>query len=171
MTIGAHRSRCWGWVRGQFIDPATLRDIPAGLHVERTVNRQGSIGIQRFYTYAERGLARQRVSIWLYEGQMQIEYRQTMLARYAATYDRKHTRVRAITQPQIRHTAYADAQLELWELDDTQWRKVLERPLLPRQRTWHGNQGGEQLPLPLANLVLILILCGSSVGLRQRAAG
>ena len=31
----------------------------------------------RFYLYAENGLSRQRVSIWIYEGQLRIEYHKT----------------------------------------------------------------------------------------------
>jgi hypothetical protein len=69
--------------------------------------------VQRFYIYAERGLARQRVSVWLYEGRLHIEYQQTMLAQYAYRYDRKHKRLRAVDQPQIERTVFADPQLEL----------------------------------------------------------
>jgi hypothetical protein len=42
----------------------------------------GFISIQRFYIYAEPGLSRQRVAIWIYEGQLHIEYRETLIARY-----------------------------------------------------------------------------------------
>jgi hypothetical protein len=71
------------WVRGRVVDPETLRSVLRHLEVERTVNRQGYISVQRFYIYAERGPARKRVAIWLYEGRLHIEYQQTMLARYA----------------------------------------------------------------------------------------
>jgi hypothetical protein len=40
------------------------------------------VSIQRFYIYAERGLAQQRVSICLYEGRLHIAYREVLLARY-----------------------------------------------------------------------------------------
>jgi hypothetical protein len=40
------------------------------------------VSVQRFYVYAERGLSRQRVSVWICEGQLHIEYRETLLARY-----------------------------------------------------------------------------------------
>jgi len=71
------------WVRGRVIDPETLRSVLRHVQYERAVDRAGYISIQRFYIYAERGLARQRVSIWLYEGRLHIEYQQIMLARYA----------------------------------------------------------------------------------------
>lgn len=44
------------------------------LQVERVVTLRGYVSIQRFYLYAERGLARKQVSIWLMEGR-QVIYR------------------------------------------------------------------------------------------------
>jgi hypothetical protein len=37
------------------------------------------LSIQRFYIYAEQGLSRQLVSVWIYEGQLRIEYRETLV--------------------------------------------------------------------------------------------
>jgi hypothetical protein len=54
---------------------------------------------------------------------------QTLLAHYSYRYDQSERRVTAIDQPQLYRTAYASQQLELWEMDDDQWRKVLERQL------------------------------------------
>ena len=31
--------------------------------------------------------------------------------------------------PKLYQTVFASPQLELWELDDTQWRKIVERPM------------------------------------------
>jgi transposase len=121
------------WVRGRLVEPDTLRQVLRQVQLERLVDRRGYISVQRFYIYAERGLARQRVSVWLYEGRLHIEYQQTMLARYAYRYDRKQKRLQAVDQPQIQRTIYADPQLELWELDDEQWRKVLERHIRLRR--------------------------------------
>jgi len=43
------------------------------------VNPYGFVSIQRFYIYAEQGLSRQRVAVWIYEGQLRIEYREGAL--------------------------------------------------------------------------------------------
>jgi hypothetical protein len=139
-----------GWVRGRLVAPDTLRQVLRHVQVERTVNRQGYISIQRFYLYAERGLARQRVSIWLYEGRLYIEYHQTLLARYSYRYDRRQKQLRAVEQPQLYRTAFASPQLELWELDGEQWRKVLERPALSRRAHRLPPNRYEQLPLCIA---------------------
>jgi hypothetical protein len=68
-----------GWVRHRYIEPADVQRAFRHLQVTRTVNRHGFVSIQRFYVYAEQGLARQRVSIWLYDGRLRVEYAQTLL--------------------------------------------------------------------------------------------
>jgi hypothetical protein len=97
------------------------------------------------------------VSIWLYEGRLQIAYREALLARYAYRYDRKQQQLRAVEQPQLYHTPFTDPQLELWELDDEQWRKVLERPPQPRRRKRLGGRVLEQLAFALAGLLIMLL--------------
>ena len=64
------------------VDPERLRRLFGQVQLLRAVNPYGFISIHRFYIYAEQGLSRQRVSIWIAEGQLHIEYRETLLARY-----------------------------------------------------------------------------------------
>lgn len=142
---------------GDYIVPVADKLMGPELAYERAVNQHGYISIQRYYIYAERGLARQRVSIWLYEGRLHIEYQQTMLARYAASYDRKKKRLKGGEEPHLRETAFADPQLELWELDDEQWRKVLERSPRSRRRRGEPAPEVEQLSMQIAGLLVLLL--------------
>jgi hypothetical protein len=89
------------------------------------------------YCYAESGLSRQRVSSWIYEGQLRIEYQQTLLARYQCDYDQQHRQLQAVRTPTLYTTAFRSPQRELIELDDEQWRKCQRRPLntYSRRRT------------------------------------
>jgi len=114
------------------------------------------VSIQRFYVYAERGLARQRVSLWLYAGRLDIAFNEALLARYQYHAQRKCSQLQAIHHPQLYQTPYTSPQLELWELDDTHWRKVLERPVRRWRRTSGEGQWTEQLPLALALIVVLL---------------
>jgi putative transposase len=134
----AHRTRAdghrtpvevLGWLRGRVVEPQRLRELFGRTEFLRTVNRYGFVSVQRFYLYAENGLARQRVSIWIYEGQLRIEYHKTLLARYRCIYDRKHGQLRDVNAPLLYMTPFTSPQLELIELDDEQWRKCQRRPL------------------------------------------
>jgi len=131
----AHRERDDGlrspagvlnWVRGEEIEASVLHRALRHLRVERIVNQRGYVSVQRFYIDAERGLSRTRVSVWLYDGRLHVGHGDTLLARYAYQYDRKGHRLRTVETPQLYRTPYT-TQLELWELDDEQWRKIMPR--------------------------------------------
>ena len=139
-----------GWVRGSAIEPEELRRALRHLQMERVVTKTGYVSVQRFYLYAERGLARRRVSIWLYDGALQIARQQALLAEYAYRYDRQARRLKEVSQPRFYRTEFASPQLEMWELDDEQWLKVQERDAY-RQRMHSGKGAGlMQLLLPTA---------------------
>ena len=70
------------WVRGRPVERARLHQLFGAVQFLRTVNRYGFVSVQRFYLYAEQGLSRQRVAIWIYEGELRIAYQATLLARY-----------------------------------------------------------------------------------------
>jgi len=140
------------WVQGRRVNPDELRQVLRHLQFERSIRPNGYISVQRYYLYAERGLARHRVSVWLYENRLQIAYHDALVARYTAQYDRKRKRLRAVHTPVLYHTPYTTPQLELWDLDDAQWHKVLERP---RQRRQHRRTAGWATQLPL-ELTLLL---------------
>jgi transposase InsO family protein len=148
-----------GWVQGRELAPDALLRALRQLQVARTVNRAGYVSVQRFYLYAERGLARKRVSVWLYDGRLHLAYQQALLAQYTYHAERRGKQLQAVDpHPQLYRTAYASPQLELWELDDVQWRKVFERR--PYQR--HPPQAPEipiqQLALPMVGLAVVLLL-------------
>src|SRR5215470_3258336 len=87
-----------GWLRGRGVKPQRLGELFGRTEFLRTVNRYGFVSLQRFYLYAENGLSRQRVSIWIYEGQLRIEYHKTLLARYQCTYDRREGQLHDVNE-------------------------------------------------------------------------
>lgn len=155
----AHRQRADGlrtpvdvlsWMRGGALEMDRLQRVLRHLQVERVVNQRGYVSVQRFYIYAERGLARRRVAVWLYDGRLQVAYREALLARYAYRYDRKARRLRTVERPELYRTIYT-TQPEFWELDDEQWRKIKPRPYERRPRP--TDTGARQLALPLVGAV------------------
>jgi hypothetical protein len=111
-------------VRGRAVEPERLRHLFGQVEFLRTVNPYGFIRIHRFYIYAEAGLSRQRVSIWIADGQLQIAYRETLFAQYRCAYDRRQRRLHEVSHPTVYRTRSASPQLELIELDEAQWSKV-----------------------------------------------
>lgn len=43
-------------------------------------------------------------------------------------YQPDKTHLRAVEEPQVFETAYRSPQLALWDLNDTEWLKVIRRP-------------------------------------------
>jgi transposase InsO family protein len=148
-----------GWVHGRELAPDALPQALRTLQVARTVNRAGYVSVQRFYLYAERGLARKRVSVWLYDGRLHLAHQQALLAHYTYHAARSGKRLLAVDpHPQLYRTTYASPQLELWELDDAQWRKVFERPPYQRRLAQAPKTYVQQLALPMARMAVALLL-------------
>jgi hypothetical protein len=134
-----------GWRRGRLVEPKRLRQLFGRADFLRTVNRYGFISVQRFYVYAESGLSRKRVSIWIYEGEVGIEYQQTIVARYHGDYDGRRGELQGVSEPRLYTTAFTSPQLELIELDDEQWVKFQRPP--PKTYTKRTAMIGQQLSL------------------------
>jgi transposase InsO family protein len=161
----AHRERTDGrhspvqvlqWVQGRRpLDQASLRRLFGEVKLSRTVNRYGFVSVQRFYVYAEQGLSRQRVSICIFDGALQIAYQNTLLAEYQCDYDQRHKRLQTVSQPILHATPFASPQLVLFELDHEQWLKVRERSYHRQMK--RVTQLGKQLAL-VNFLIPVLLL-------------
>lgn len=117
-----------GGLKGRPVEATRLRQLFGRAEFLRSINRYGFVRVQRFSLYAETGLSRQRVSIGICEGELRITYHQTFLARYRCVYDPRLKQLQAISDPTRYPTPFALPQLELIELDDTQWRKWPQHP-------------------------------------------
>jgi hypothetical protein len=123
---------------GRSVSRQKLQRVFRHLQFSRTVNQHGLVSIQRFFIYAERGLSRQRVTIWIYEDRLNIEYKQALLARYDCSIGRKKRQLTAVTNPQLYDTPFASPQLEFFVLDDEQWLKVIQRPPFAARKSKSG---------------------------------
>lgn len=119
---------------GRAVEPQQLQRVFRHLQFSRTVNRHGYVSVQRFYIYAERGLARHRVAVWFYQDRLHVEYQQTLLARYHYRFDRHSAQIANISRPTLYTSLFTSPQLELLELDHTQWMKILRRPEYAKRR-------------------------------------
>ena len=140
---------------GRSVAPQQLHQVFRHLQVSRVVNQHGYVSVQRFYIYAERGLAQQRVAVWLYQDRLHIERQHTLLARYNCRFDRTAKKITKLSQPQLYKAAFASPQTELFELDDDQWHKVMRRPEYAKRRTLQET-AVKQLPLTFSCLFWLL---------------
>jgi hypothetical protein len=98
---------------GRSVTSQKLGRVFRQLQFSRAVNHHGSASVQRFYIYAELGLAKQRVGIWLYQDRLHVEYQQTLLACYQYRFDRKTKKIADIKKPTLYRALFASPQIEL----------------------------------------------------------
>jgi hypothetical protein len=144
---------------GRSVSYQQLQRVFRQLQFSRTVNQHGLVSVQRFFIYAERGLAQKRVTIWIYDDRLNIEYKRALLARYDCKVGRQQRQLTAVTNPQLYDTPFVSPQLEFFVLDDDQWLKVIQRPPFAPRKSKSG-PFAEQLHLWSTGFILCLWLWG-----------
>jgi putative transposase len=116
------------WIVGHVWTPQALDYAFNALRYNRRLDKTGYLRFRYWRVYAEPGLERQRVAVWLYKEQLTVEFNDTQLAHYAVEYQPDGRHFRAVTDPQIYDTQYRSPQLPLWQFGDDEWLKVLRLP-------------------------------------------
>jgi putative transposase len=151
------------WVRGRPVAPAVLEQLFQRVGITRIVNQHGFIRVQRVCLYAERGLARQRVVVWIRGGQVQITYHSITLARYTGATDQP--RLQEVQLATLCETPFTSPQQALFTGEDGAWRKVWELPPVVRRKKRVSQRPVEQLSLGLAvSLVGMALVLVAGVG-------
>ena len=77
---------------------------------------------------AKMGLAGEDVSVWVYEGNLKVEYQATALALYELSIEKDTGKIAKVTSARRLETHFRSAQLDLWQISDTEWLLALRRP-------------------------------------------
>ena len=96
----------------------------------RVLNASGYARLKHWKIYAEEGLARREVTLWLGPEVLTVEFAGEPLARYGVEYSAWTKNLREVKRPQLFETSYrvATAQLRLFELEalgESGWLKTL----------------------------------------------
>jgi hypothetical protein len=99
--------------------------------------------------YGERGLAGDRVAVWVWDETVTIECAAETLAQYPVALEADGRRLREVGAPRLFATGHASPQPFLSPLDDVEWHPA--RRLAPyRPRRNHADDGGQPPLLALA---------------------
>jgi hypothetical protein len=96
----------------------------------------------------EAGLARELVTIWIYDGRLKVEYQATTLAEYQVDLQKKTHHITQVNSGYLIDTPFRSEQLALFDLDDG-W--LLYLPARERAPSHHRRRDPgniEQLSLP-----------------------
>ncbi len=78
--------------------------------------------------YGERGLAGEDVSVWVYEGNLKVEYQATALSLYELSIEKKTGEITEVKNARRLETHFRSPQLDLWQISETEWLLALRRP-------------------------------------------
>ena len=132
-------------VCGTLFTPEELHRIFYSTRFGRVLDRAGYARFRRWRVYAERGLGREVIAVWLYAEHLTLVYRDEPLAQYRVTYQPDQRRLQTVTPEQRFETAHRSPQPPLWTWGEEEWLPVLRLPAYaPRQP-----RATEALQLPL----------------------
>ncbi len=116
------------WIVGRVWEAAALDYAFNALRYRRRLGKLGYVRFRYWKLYAEPGLERQPVAVWLYKAQLTIEFQDTQLARYTVEYQPDHKHLRDVSEPTVYDTQYRSPQLPLWQFGDDEWLKIVHLP-------------------------------------------
>lgn len=136
------------WHKGSMYPPAALNRILFATRYTRHLDRHGYVRLHKWRFCGEAGLARQPVTVWVYDGQLKVEYEATTLAEYQVDLEKKSHHVNQVHGGHKIETPFRSPQLTLFNLEDGWLLYLPARERLP-SKPRHRDPGNiEQLPLP-----------------------
>lgn len=93
----------------------------------RQIDRHGFVKFKHWSFYGEQGLSGKEVSVWVYEGNLKVEYQATALAIYELSVEKDTGKIAKVTNARRLATHFRSAQLDLWQLSETEWLLALRR--------------------------------------------
>jgi hypothetical protein len=136
------------WHKGQMYPPAVLDRILFATRYTRRLDRHGCVRLHTWRFCGEVGLARQPVTVWVYDGQLKVEYEATTLAEYQVDVEAKHHHVEQVRDGHVIETLFRSPQLSLFDLEDGWLLYLPARERAPYHHHLRNPENIEQLPLP-----------------------
>lgn len=87
----------------------------------RQIDRHGFVRFKHWKFYGELGLAGENISVWVYEGNLKVEYQATTLALYELGIEKKTGEIAEVKNPRRLETHFRSPQLDLWQVSETEW--------------------------------------------------
>jgi putative transposase len=119
-----------GWVPGRWHSPEVLQRAFFATRFMRVLDASGYAKLMHWRIYAEEGLARCEVALWLGSDDLTVEYEGEALSRYEVDYQPDAGRIREVKSSMLFATRHYSLQPRLFGLDDalgeTGWLKALK---------------------------------------------
>lgn len=111
-------SEVLGWVTGVRYHPGDLERAFFSSRFTRKLDPSGYARLKHWRIYAEEGLARSEVALWLGTGGLSVEYGGQPLSRYDVSLSTGGTKLEDVTNPRLFATRHRSPQLKLFALEE-----------------------------------------------------
>ena len=113
----------------------------------RNLDKNGFLRFQDWKFYGERGLAKAKVTVWIYEGSLRVEKEAVTLSQYEIELQDDHKHVQQVSNPRLSNTPFRSPQLTLIDLSPHEWLLYWKTPEQAPARRKRRMEGIIQLPL------------------------
>jgi len=110
-----------GWQKGTVYPETVLDRILFATRYTRFLDKHGFRRFSNWKLYAERGLAHQPVSLWVYEGTLKIEHQAVTLSKYTVELQDDHKHLREVSHARIADTPFRSPQVTLIDVSPDEW--------------------------------------------------
>ncbi len=107
-----------GWVTGVRYHPGDLERAFFSSRFTRKLDSFGYARLKHWRIYAEEGLARSEVALWLGTGGLSVEYGGQPLSRYDVSLSTGGAKLKDVTNPRLFVTRHRSPQLKLFALEE-----------------------------------------------------
>jgi hypothetical protein len=136
-----------GGQKGRVYPEAVLSRILFATRYVRHLDKHGFLRFQDWKFYGERGLAKAKVTVWIYEGSLKVEKEAVTLSEYEVSIKDDHKHVQAVRSARAHETPFRSPQLMLFDLGPDGWILYWKTPDQAPPRRKHRVEGIVQLPL------------------------
>jgi hypothetical protein len=141
------------WHKGTMYPASVLDRILFATRYTRHLDTHGLLRFQHWKLYAERGLPKAPVTVWVYEGSLKVEYQAVTLATYTVEVEDDHRHLRTVSEGRLVETPFRSPQLTLWTLGPDDWLLYWRTPdLVPLRRKRWASEISQQVLFDLAEV-------------------
>jgi hypothetical protein len=136
-----------GGQKGKVYPESVLSRILFATRYVRRLNKFGFLRFADWKFYGERGLAKAKVTVWIYEGSLKVEKEAVTLSEYEVSLLDDHKHVQTVRSARAHETPFRSPQLTLFDLDEGDWLLYWKTPEAAPPRRVRHVEGIIQLPL------------------------
>lgn len=136
-----------GEQKGRVYPESVLNRILFATRYTRHLNRFGYLRVQNWKLYGERALPGEPVTVWVYDGEITVEYQTVTLSQYHVDQATDRKSLKQVSNPHLAQHPFRSPQLTLIDVSPSEWRLYWHAPTYQPRRRKSRVEGLVQLPL------------------------